>query len=76
MKICKYCKYIDAHRYNAGMDTVWICNHPECVDPIEGERILCETARSTNKFCGFEAQYYEEKEESKDTEGSDTIITS
>jgi hypothetical protein len=43
----------------------WLCKHPECSDPVEGDPLPCVMARQQVAFCGFTAKYYKEKDDAR-----------
>ena len=36
----------------------FFCSHPEASEPVTGDPMPCNVARSTNDFCGLKAKYW------------------
>lgn len=72
IKVCAKCKFKESVAREIAprnMAMVWVCKHPECVDPITGEPLQCNVARQQPVFCGIEAHHYEELVDPKPVEG-------
>lgn len=67
MKLCKDCKHCGKVAQQQGNEyqLAFICKHSECCDIVTGDPLLAGQARSVTEFCGFEARYFEAKENDK-----------
>lgn len=65
MKICVNCEFKENKVMDTphGLQSMFVCNHPECSDPVIGEPIPCNIARTNENFCGMKAKYYQKAEE-------------
>jgi len=43
--------------------TAFVCGHDECCDPVNGDPLLCGTARTSQFFCRMDAIYFKKREE-------------
>lgn len=51
----------------------FVCKHEECSDPVTSEPLPCNLSRQSLNFCGINAKYYKEKEETP-TDGTRKVI--
>lgn len=79
MKVCINCQYVDKVSMQVGHGQyalVPTCRHPENVDPVDGEAILCKTARTNEVFCGINAKHYRaaEKQPKKEEKVASIVL--
>ena len=72
MKICVKCQFITKKGVQVGpqqMSMGYFCTHTNCCEPVTGDPLPANVARSAD-FCGLKGIYFKEKEAEVKKEGS------
>lgn len=79
IKTCVTCKWHEIATVPL-QDGQWgrfpACNNVEKVcDPVTGQKLVCESARSNEFFCGLEGKHWEEKEKEEEDKQTSLVLT-
>lgn len=64
MKPCVNCMFCDRRSVMVApgqVQMMFVCTHPELLDPVEGSPLPCHTTRSNADFCGIRGIRWKEK---------------
>lgn len=70
MRICNQCEFCEdkaAQDDRGNIGRIMLCQHKECGDVLDGHPIPCANARNIPQYCGFEAKYFKQRIEKKET---------
>lgn len=76
-KFCINCEFMDKRPAEVGrgqMAMVPMCSNISCAEPVEGNPLPCQVARSNEAFCGMAGKHFAKKKEVPKEEGGNIVM--